>query len=109
MACGDSAPDIAAADDDRDLHAHLVDFLDLLCNPENDLGRDAVLAPAFAEGFTADFEDDSPEFRLRFGGANGALFRGGHRAQSEYERLSAWEGKFTTTKEPGWLPGSSQN
>ncbi len=53
MTGGESAPDVAAADDDRDLHPEVVDLLHLARDFLHDLRRDRVAAAGFAERFTA--------------------------------------------------------
>ena len=59
MAGGQSAPDIAAADDDRSLDAERLHFLDALSDFAHDLRRDVFARAAFAESFAAQFEDDA--------------------------------------------------
>ena len=53
MTGGEAAPDIAAADDNRNLHAEVVDLLHLPRNFLNDLRRDRVAPACFSERFTA--------------------------------------------------------
>ena len=55
----ESAPDISAADDDRNLHAEIADFLHPLGDLAHDLGRNVFAPAAFVQRFTAQFEDDA--------------------------------------------------
>jgi hypothetical protein len=61
---GHAAKDVAAADDDRDLHAHLLHFRDLVRDVGEDVGVDAG-APSTHEGFTGQLEKDALVFGLR--------------------------------------------
>ena len=56
---GRAAPDVAAADNDGDLDAEAVDFLDGEGDVADDLGGDVVGAAGLAERLTADLEDDA--------------------------------------------------
>ena len=53
MAGGQSAPDIAAADDDRDLHPEVVNLFYLPRDFLDDLRRDRVAAAGFTQRFAA--------------------------------------------------------
>ena len=59
MAGGEPAPDVAAADDDRDLDAEVVDLLYLARDLLHDLGRNRFFRAGFAQRFAAQFEDDA--------------------------------------------------
>jgi hypothetical protein len=58
-----AAEDVPAADDDRDLHAEVDDFLDLLGEAQHHRGRDAVVELAH-QGFARHFEEDALVRRL---------------------------------------------
>jgi len=51
----DAAPEVAAADDDADLHAHVGAGLDGRADPVDDVEVEAAALPA-GEGFAADFQ-----------------------------------------------------
>ena len=63
---GQTAPDVAAADDHRELHAQGSHFLDFSGERADDLGRDIIFAPRFAQGLAADFQEHAAVLR-RFG------------------------------------------
>ena len=63
---GHAAEDVAAADDDGDLDAHLLHFAELVGDRGQDVGVDAGAPPAH-EGLTGKFEKDA----LELGGAVG--------------------------------------
>ena len=57
----EATEDIAAADDDTDLHAHIVDVLDLLCILGQTLFVDTITLRA-NQAFAREFEKNAMEF-----------------------------------------------
>ena len=96
MAGGEAAPDVAAADDDRDLHAEVVHLLHLPRDLLHDLRRDVVAPARFAERFAAQFEDDA------FVGGRGTFHLGG----DDRSEMQTWGGK-TAQKLGGAHPAFS--
>src|SRR6185312_8413341 len=59
MAGRQSAPDVSAADNDRDLHSELHDFLHARGDFVDNSWRNIFARAGFAHGFTAELEDDA--------------------------------------------------
>ena len=87
MAGGEAAPDVAAADDDGNLHPESEDFLHLARDFLHDLGRNGFAAAAFAQRFPAQFQDDA---------FVGGLIHGGPKIDQKWK---SWGGK--TSKKLG--------
>jgi hypothetical protein len=61
----DSAENVAAADDDRDLHAQGADLLDLLRNGKQHIGVEALGLPLVLQHLAAELQENAFVFRFR--------------------------------------------
>ena len=84
MRCGESAPNIPAADDDRNLNPELVHFLDSLGDLAHHVRRDVIACAFFLESFAAQLQHDAfVSGRLGF-----------HSQANETEENNAWKAKW---------------